>query len=98
MSKYVVTVGDTKCEYNCFACFVTADIQEVLEIFSDITIDEIKDYTLVLGSNIINEAFWDSRGEAYGEIVNADEALFSVFEALNSQGLSTDCLKYKIEV
>ena len=97
MSKYVVTVGDIKGDYNCFACFVTADIQEVLEIFSDITIDEIKDYTLVLGSNIINEAFWDSRGEAYGEIVNADEALLSVSKALISQGLSIDCLKYKIE-
>ena len=98
MSKYLVTVGDTEGEYHCFACFVTADIQEVLEIFSDITIDEIEDYTLVLGSNILNEAFWDSRGEAYGEIVEADEALLSVSKALNSQGLSIDCLKYKIEV
>jgi len=58
MSKYIVSVGDIKGEYPCFAWFNTADLQEVIEIFSDVSVDEIKDYTLVLGSDILNEASW----------------------------------------
>ena len=98
MSKYIVSVGDIKGEYPCFAWFNTADLQEVIEIFSDVTVDEIKDYTLVLGSNILNEASWSERGEAYGEVVDAEHVLLAVGEVLQRQGLSIEVLKYKIEV
>ena len=37
MSKYIVSVGDIKGEYLCFSWFNTADLQEVVEIFSDVT-------------------------------------------------------------
>ena len=98
MSKYVVTVGDIKGDYNCFACFCTADLQEVIEIFYDTTIDEIKDYTLVLGSNILKEASWSGRGEAYGDTVDVEHVLLAVDEVLQKQGLSIEDLKCKIEV
>ena len=98
MSKYIVSVGDIKGEYPCFAWFNTADLQEVIEIFSDITINEIKDYTLVLGSNIFNEASWSERGEAYGDVVSTEHVLLVVDEILQKQGLSIEVLKYKIEV
>ena len=98
MSKYILSVGDIKGEYPCFAWFNTADLQEVIEIFSDVTVDEIKDYTLVLGRDVLNEASWSERGEAYGEVVDAEHALLAVDEVLQKQGLSIEVLKYKIEV
>ena len=98
MSKYIVSVGEVKGEYPCFAWFNTADLQEVIEIFSDVTVDEIKDYTLVLGSDILNEASWSERGEAYGEVVEPSYVLLTVDEVLQKQGLSIEVLKYKIEV
>ncbi len=98
MSKYVVSVGDIKGEYPCFAWFNTADLQEVLEIFSEMTLEDIKDYKLVLGSNILNEASWSERGEAYGDTVDAEHVLLAVDEVLQKQGLSIEVLKYKIEV
>ena len=98
MSKYIVSVGDIKGEYPCFVCSDCADVEEVLEIFSDVTVDEIKDYTLVLGSNILNEASWSERGEAYGEVVDAEHVLLAVDEVLQKQGLSIEVLKYKIEI
>lgn len=98
MSKYIVSVGDIKGEYPCFAWFNTADLQEVIEIFSDVTVDEIKDYTLVLGSDILNEASWSERGEAYGEVVEPSHVLTVVDDVLQKQGLSIEVLKYKIEV
>ena len=98
MSKYIVSVGDIKGEHSCFVCFDCADLQEVIEIFSDVTVDEIKDYTLVLGSNILNEASWSERGEAYGDTVDAEHVLLAVDEALQKQGLSIEVLKCKIEV
>ena len=97
MSKYIVSVGEVKGEYPCFAWFNTADLEEVLEIFSDVTVDEIKDYTLVLGSNILNEASWDERGEAYGDVVSTEHVLLAVDEILQKQGLSIEVLKCKIE-
>lgn len=98
MSKYIVSVGEVKGEYPCFTWFNTADLQEVIEIFSDVIVDEIKDYTLVLGSDILNEASWSERGEAYGEFVDAEYVLLAVDEVLQKQGLSIEVLKYKIEV
>ena len=98
MSKYIVSVGDIKGEYPCFAWFNTADLQEVLEIFSEMTLEDIKDYKLVLGSNILNEASWSERGEAYGEVVDAEHVLLAVDEVLQKQGLSIEVLKHKIEV
>ena len=98
MSKYIVSVGDIKGEYPCFAWFNTADLQEVLEIFSEMTLEDIKDYKLVLGSNILNEASWSERGEAYGDTVNAEHVLLAVDEVLQKQGLSIEVLKHKIEV
>ena len=97
MSKYIVSVGDIKGEYPCFAWSNTADLQEVIEIFSDVTVDEIKDYTLVLGSDILNEASWSERGEAYGDTVDTEHVLLAVDEVLQKQGLSIEVLKYKIE-
>ena len=98
MSKYLVSVGHISEEYDCNFWFDTADLQEVIEIFSDITINEIKDYTLVLGSNIFNEASWSERGEAYGDTVDAEHVLLTVDEVLQKQGLSIEVLKCKIEV
>ena len=98
MSKYLVSVGDIKGEYPCFAWFNTADLQEVIEIFSDVTVDEIKDYTLVLGSDILNEASWSERGKSYGDIVSAEHVLFLVDDLLQKQGLSIEVLKCKVEV
>ena len=98
MSKYIVSVGDIKGEYPCFAWFNTADLQEVIEIFSEMTLEDIKDYKLVLGSNILNEASWNERGEAYGEVVDAEYVLLAVDEVLQTQGLSIEVLKYKIEI
>ena len=98
MSKYIVSVGDIKGEYPCFAWFNTADLQEVIEIFSEMTLEDIKDYKLVLGSNILNEASWSERGEAYGEVVDAEHVLLAVDEVLQTQGLSTEVLKHKIEI
>ena len=98
MSKYIVSVGDIKGEYPCFDWFNTADLQEVLEIFSEMTLEDIKDYKLVLGSNILNEASWSERGEAYGEVVDAEHVLLAVDEVLQKQGLSIEVLKHKIEV
>ena len=98
MSKYIVSVGDIKGEYPCFAWFNTADLQEVIEIFSEMTLEDIKDYKLVLGSNILNEASWSERGEAYGDTVDAEHVLLAVDEVLQKQGLSIEVLKYKIEV
>ena len=98
MSKYIVSVGEVKGKYPCFAWFNTADLQEVIEIFSDVTIDEIKDYTLILGSDILNEASWSERGEAYGEFVEPSYVLTAVDEVLQKQGLSIEALKCKIEV
>ena len=93
MSKYIVSVGEVKGEYLCSVCFDCADLQEVLEIFSDVTVYEIKDYTLVLGSNILNEASWNERGETYGDVVSTEHVLFLVDEALQKQGLSIEVLK-----
>ena len=98
MSKYIVSVGDIKGEYPCFDWFNTADLQEVLEIFSEMTLEDIKDYKLVLGSNILNEASWSERGEAYGEVVDAEHVLLAVDEVLQKQGLSIEVLKCKIEI
>ena len=98
MNKYIVSVGNIKGEYHCFDWFNTADLQEVIEIFSDVTVDEIKDYTLVLGSDILNEASWSERGEAYGDTVDAEHVLLAVDEVLQKQGLSIEVLKHKIEV
>ncbi len=98
MSKYIVSVGDIKGEYPCFAWFNTADLQEVIEIFSDVTVDEIKDYTLVLGSNIYNDADWNEQGKSYGDIVSTEHVLFLVDELLQKQGLSIEALKYKVEI
>ena len=97
MSKYLVSVGEVKGEYSCFVCFDCSDLQEVIEIFSDITINEIKDYTLVLGSNIYNDADWNEQGKSYGDIVSTEHVLFLVDEALQKQGLSIEVLKCKIE-
>ena len=97
MSKYIVSVGEVKGEYSCFVCFDCSDLQEVIEIFSDITINEIKDYTLVLGSNIYNDADWNEQGKSYGDIVSTEHVLFLVDEALQKQGLSIEVLKCKIE-
>ena len=97
MSKYIVSVGDIKGEYPCFAWFNTADLQEVIEIFSEMTLEDIKDYKLVLGSNILNEASWSERGEAYGDTVDAEHVLLAVDEVLQKQGLSIEVLKHKIE-
>ena len=97
MSKYIVSVGEVKGEYLCSVCFDCADLQEVLEIFSDVTVDEIKDYTLVLGSNILNEASWSERGEAYGDTVDAEHVLLAVDEVLQKQWLSIEALKCKVE-
>ena len=98
MSKYIVSVGNIKGEYPCFAWFNTADLQEVIEIFSEMTLEDIKDYKLVLGSNILNEASWSERGEAYGEVVDTEHVLLAVDEVLQKQGLSIEALKYKVEV
>ena len=98
MSKYIVSVGDIKGEYPCFAWFNTADLQEVLEIFSEMTLEDIKDYKLVLGSNILNEASWSERGKAYGDTVDVEHVLLAVDEVLQKQGLSIEVLKHKIEV
>ena len=98
MSKYLVSVGDIKGGYPCFTWFNTADLQEVIEMFSDVTVDEIKDYTLVLGSDILNEASWSERDEAYGDTVDVEHVLLAVDEVLQKQGLSIEVLKYKIEV
>ena len=97
MSKYLVSVGEVKGEYPCYVCLDTADLQEVIEIFSDITVDDIKDYTLVLGSNIYNDASWNEQGKSYGDIVSAEHVLFLVDELLQKQGLSIEVLKCKIE-
>lgn len=98
MSKYIVSVGDIKGEYPCFAWFNTADLQEVIEIFSEMTLEDIKDYKLVLGSNILNEASWSERGEAYGEVVEPSYVLTAVDDVLQQQGLSIEVLKCKIEI
>ena len=98
MSKYIVSVGDIKGEYPCFAWFNTADLQEVIEIFSEMTLEDIKDYKLVLGSDILNEASWSEQGEAYGDTVDAEHVLLAVDEVLQKQGLSIEVLKHKIEV
>ena len=98
MSKYLVSVGDISEEYDCNFWFDTADLQEVIEIFSDITVNEIKDYTLVLGSNIYNDASWSERGEACGDTVDTEHVLLAVDEVLQKQGLSIEVLKCKIEV
>ena len=98
MSKYLVSVGEVKGKYSCFVCFDCADLQEVIEIFSEVTLEDIKDYTLVLGSNILNEASWSERGEAYGDTVDVEHVLLAVDEVLQKQGLSIEVLKHKIEV
>ena len=99
MSKYLVSVGEVKGEYPCYVCLDCADLQEVLETFSELlTLENVKDYTLVLGSNILNEAFWNERGEAYGDVVSTEHVLFAVDDLLQKQGLSIEVLKCKIEV
>lgn len=97
MSKYIVSVGEVKGEYSCFVCFDCSDLQEVLEIFSEMALEDIKDYKLVLGSDILNEASWDEQGNPYGVPVSSEYALFLVDEALQKQGLSIEVLKCKIE-
>ena len=74
--KVGTTVTDQFIE-NKLGCF-NADLQEVIEIFSDVSVDEIKDYTLVLGSDILNEASWSERGETYGDTVDAEHVLLAV--------------------
>ena len=98
MSKYIVSVGDIKGEYPCFAWFNTADLQEVIEIFSEMTLEDIKDYKLVLGSDILNEASWSERGEAYGDTVDVEHVLLAADEVLQKQGLSIEALKCKVEI
>lgn len=97
MSKYLISVGEVKGRNSCFVCFDCADLQEVLEIFSEVTLEDIKDYKLVLGSNILNEASWGERGEVYGDVVSTEHALLAVDELLQKQGLSIEVLKCKIE-
>ena len=58
----------------------------------------LKVSTLVLGSDILNEASWSERGEAYGDTVDAEHVLLAVDEVLQKQGLSIEVLKHKIEV
>lgn len=99
MSKYVVSVGEVKGEYPCYVCLDCADLQEVLETLSELlTLGNVKDFTLVLGSNILNEASWSERGEAYGDIVDSEYALLAVDDLLQKQGLSVENLNCKIEV
>lgn len=99
MSKHLVSVGEVKGEYPCYVCFDCADLQEVLETLSELlTLENVKDYTLVLGSNILNEASWNERGEAYGDIVSTEHALLAVDELLQKQGLSIEDLNCKMEV
>lgn len=99
MSKYVVSVGEVKGEYPCYVCLDCADLQEVLETLSELlTFANVKDYTLVLGSNILSEAYWNERGEAYGAVVNTEYVLLAVDELLQKQGLSVEVLNCKIEV
>ena len=97
MSKYLVSVGEVKGKYPCFVCFDCADLEEVLEIFSEMTLEDIKDYKLVLGSSILNEAFWDEQGNPYGVPLSPEYVLFLVDEVLQKQGLSIEVLKCKIE-
>ena len=56
-------VSDKQLPSDVDVCFDCADLQEVIEIFSDMTLEDIKDYKLILGSDILNEASWDERGE-----------------------------------
>lgn len=99
MSKYLVSVGEVKGEHPCYVWLDCADLQEVLETISELlTFASVKDYTLVLGSNILKEASWNERGEAYGDIISAEHVLFLVDELLQKQGLSIEVLKCKIEV
>ena len=99
MSKYLVSVGEVKGEYPCYVCLECADIQEVLETFSELlTFANVKDFILVLGSNILNEASWNERGEADGDIVSTEHTLLAVDELLQKQGLSVEVLNCKIEV
>lgn len=98
MSKYLVSIGEVKGEYLCSVCFDCADLQEVIEIFSDITIDEIKDYTLVLGTTILHEAYWNEQGQPYGAVISTEHVLLLVDEVLQKQGLLIEVLKCKIEV
>lgn len=97
MSKYLVSVGEVKGKYSCFVCFDCVDLQEVIEIFSEMTLEDIKDYKLVVGTNTLNEASWNERGEVYGEVVDAEYVLHAVDEVLQEQGLSIEVLKCKIE-
>ena len=97
MSKYLVSVGEVKGRNSCFVYFDCADLQEVLEIFSEMTLEDIKDYKLILGSDILNKASWDERGEAYGDTVSTEHVLLAVDEVLQKQGLSIEVLKCKIE-
>jgi hypothetical protein len=98
MSKYLVSVGEIKGEYPCYVCLECADLQEVLETLSELlTFANVKDFILVLGSNILNEASWNERGEAYGDIISADHVLLTVDDLLQKQGLSIEDLNYKIE-
>ena len=97
MSKYIVSVGDTSNDYPCFAWFDCCDVKEVLEHFDGIGFNEIKDYTLVLGENILNEAFWSERGEPYGEEVSSDFVLEQLDKVLHKQGLSLKDLNWVLE-
>ena len=98
MSKYIVSVGDVINNYPCFACFDCCDLQEVLECFEGVSLDELKNYTLVLGENILKEAFWNERGEPDGDIVDAEYVLKEVDAVLMKQALSVSNLKYITEV
>ena len=97
MSKYVVSVGDVSDQYFCFAWFDCCDVQEVLECFNGVGFNEIKDYTLVLGENILDKAFWNSNGECYGDMVTSDYVLKMLDEVLHEQGLSLKDLHWIIE-
>ena len=98
MSKYIVSVGDVSNNYPCFAWFDCCDLQEVLECFEGVSIAELKNYTLVLGENILKEAFWNERGEPNGDVVDTEYALNKVDTILGKQGLSISNLKYITEV
>lgn len=98
MSKYIVSVGDVLNNYPCFAWFDCCDLQEVIECFEGVSTDELKNYTLVLGENILKEAFWNERGEPDGDVVDAECALNKVDIVLVNQGLSISNLKCTTEV
>lgn len=95
--KYIINVGEVSklpkhiCEFSC------CDLEEVLEVITDLDTLGTCEYLLVVGKNVLRKANWSENGEPYGEIISSDIVVDEVYNVISELGLSNNALKIIIK-